>query len=280
MPGCEQYMGLAASLLPQEEMLRNAFSQPSRSVTKTLPGGLIFLFVMNDVIDFIQIRGPELIPQHLIGEVTTAGFFGINLAVEGDEGGVFFWALFDENLTFLGIVPRASYTGNSTIPETVYTAEIGGVDYPKYTGIKKNGVWWRGPEILNVGNTGKWSYAPLMSSRGCGIRNYNLIHRYIYDYDADNFSSYITINDVDTLLLVDRERFIVNWSRKYPDCITTISVSNLYFGGYFILRTVSGSGVYLSSDLSSIHTWSDGNKLTINGVTYGAGIDLYRITAV
>jgi len=58
MPGCEQYMGLAMSLLPQEEMLRKAFSQPSRSVMKILPGALTILYVMNDVIDFIKITTP------------------------------------------------------------------------------------------------------------------------------------------------------------------------------------------------------------------------------
>lgn len=54
-PGLENFAGLAMYLRDQEENLKQAFSQPSRSVRKILPGYIVIDYVMNDVVDFIQI---------------------------------------------------------------------------------------------------------------------------------------------------------------------------------------------------------------------------------
>lgn len=54
-PGLENFAGLAMYLRDQEENLKQAFSQPSRSVRKILPGHIVIDYVMNDVVDFIRI---------------------------------------------------------------------------------------------------------------------------------------------------------------------------------------------------------------------------------
>jgi hypothetical protein len=60
--GAEGYMGLATYYRDFEESMRQSFSQPSRSIRRTLPDGTTIDYVMNDVVDFIEIRPPAKRP--------------------------------------------------------------------------------------------------------------------------------------------------------------------------------------------------------------------------
>ncbi len=61
VPGAETLMGLAAYIRDQQEILRNSFSQPSRSVQIPLQGGGLISMVLGPVVDFIQIQMPQRI---------------------------------------------------------------------------------------------------------------------------------------------------------------------------------------------------------------------------
>jgi hypothetical protein len=65
--GGESFMGVAAYYLTHEENMRQSFSQPSRSVRRTLPDGTTIDYVMNDVVDCIMISPPQGI-QRVVGK--------------------------------------------------------------------------------------------------------------------------------------------------------------------------------------------------------------------
>lgn len=55
--GYEHMMGLAQSLLPLQESLKQSYSQPLRRAKVTLADGSVIYYAMSDIIDYVQIIG-------------------------------------------------------------------------------------------------------------------------------------------------------------------------------------------------------------------------------